>query len=100
MSRSYCRLSESFKSQTLCSNVNRNMVYFVAVSDSYKVFSCLMRCYQCHVILLGVPLDDPIQCIISDGKRIFTAAGRHIHVWKRGKKVCVYKYTLGVFHKS
>ena len=38
--------------------------------------------------LLGVPLDEPIQCIVSDGKRIFTAAGHHVHVWKRGKKVC------------
>ena len=37
--------------------------------------------------LLGVPLDEPIQCIVSDGKRIFTAAGHHVHVWKRGKKV-------------
>ena len=39
-------------------------------------------------MLLGVPLDEPIQSIVSDGKRVYTAAGLHIHVWKRGKKVC------------
>ena len=42
------------------------------------------------MILLGVPLDDTIQCIVSDGKRVFTAAGHLIHVWKRGKKVHQY----------
>ena len=50
------------------------------------------------MILLGEPLDEPIQCIISDGKRIYTAAGRHIHVWKRGKKVYQYINLYTVFH--
>ena len=42
--------------------------------------------------LLGVPLDEPIQSIVSDGKRIFTAAGNNVHVWKRGKKVRELNY--------
>ena len=42
--------------------------------------------------LLCVPLDEPIQSIVSDGKRIFTAAGNIVHVWKRGKKVRELNY--------
>ena len=42
--------------------------------------------------LLGIPLDEPIQSIVSDGKRIFTAAANNVHVWKRGKKVRELNY--------
>ena len=77
------------------------MLFGIVLCSSYdECFSSLYNHVRSCDALLGVPLDEPIQSIVSDGKRIFTAAGNNVHVWKRGKKVrernyyAVYSMTI------
>ena len=67
-------------------------VVFTIIPGAYGCISsviCLIALTgSCHHLpLLGTPLDDPIQCMICDGRRMFTGAGHDLQVWKRGKKV-------------